>query len=87
MIDRNDRTGSLPVIKEPEATIVPTKVCSNCGAAKVLANFYKNPNCADGHVNDCIDCKNAATAMRKAMPNEISVLLHDWGRADGSFIS
>ena len=81
MIDRNDRTGSLPVIEELRPMIVPTKVCDRCGVDKVLANFYKNPNCADGHVNECVSCKNAAVALRKKLPDEISELLHGWGRA------
>lgn len=33
------------------------KNCNKCGVFMPLSSFHKNPNMADGHLNQCPDCK------------------------------
>lgn len=35
------------------------KVRKDCGSVKPLAQFYKHPQMADGHLNSCKACRNA----------------------------
>lgn len=35
------------------------KTCRTCGEEKSLRNFYRHPSYADGHMNDCKECKKA----------------------------
>lgn len=35
------------------------KTCRTCRIEKPLRQFYLHPNYADGHMNDCKDCKRA----------------------------
>lgn len=35
------------------------QVCKDCGSVKPLAQFYKHPQMADGHLNSCKACRNA----------------------------
>ncbi len=54
------------------------KTCHDCRKEKHMTQFYKNASMADGRVNICISCKNKAVARRKADPQEISRLMHQW---------
>jgi 5-methylcytosine-specific restriction endonuclease McrA len=38
---------------------VSSKVCRGCGVQKSLAEFYKHPRMADGHLNKCKVCVSA----------------------------
>lgn len=37
------------------------KPCIACGIDKVLSDFYKHPNMADGHLNRCKECQKQNT--------------------------
>ena len=40
------------------------KTCKACGSAKSLDEFYKHPQMADGHFNQCKECYKAAVRAR-----------------------
>jgi 5-methylcytosine-specific restriction endonuclease McrA len=40
---------------------VSSKVCRGCGVEKSLADFYKHPQMADGHLNGCKVCVRTRT--------------------------
>lgn len=42
------------------------KTCFKCGVSKSLADFYKHPRMADGHLGKCKECSKADTAVRFA---------------------
>lgn len=41
------------------------KRCIACGDEKELSEFYQNPGCADGRVNQCRTCVNDRNRRRK----------------------
>ena len=41
------------------------KRCFKCGEVKLLSEFYKHKNMADGHVNKCKVCSNKYNAERE----------------------
>jgi hypothetical protein len=43
--------------------MVSTKTCRDCGETKPLSDFYKHPQCRDGHFPECKVCR-AAYAKR-----------------------
>ena len=44
-----------------------SKICKGCGVEKDLAEFYKHPRMADGHLNHCKVCRKA---YQKNRPRE-----------------
>lgn len=47
-------------------TAVTTKVCSKCGRELPITEFYKNADCADGHIGQCKQCKYEKAKLRRA---------------------
>lgn len=37
--------------------MIQRKTCKDCGAAKLVREFYRHPNYADGRMNTCRRCK------------------------------
>lgn len=46
------------------------KTCTKCGVDKHISGFYKNPEMADGHYNDCKDCRKSRTKQARANSRE-----------------
>jgi hypothetical protein len=41
------------------------KTCAKCGVDKHISGFYKNPEMADGHYNDCKECRKKRTRLHR----------------------
>jgi hypothetical protein len=50
---------------------VRTKVCRTCQAEKPLRQFYCHPSYADGHMNDCKECKKAYSREMHWLKREV----------------
>lgn len=46
-------------------TQAATKVCSRCGRELPISEFYKNPQCTDGHIGQCKRCKYEVAKERR----------------------
>jgi hypothetical protein len=54
------------------------KTCLRCGGRKLLAEFYKHPKMADGHLNFCKECqKTTVRAYAAANPEKIRKLTRE----------
>jgi 5-methylcytosine-specific restriction endonuclease McrA len=54
---------------------VSSKICRGCGVEKNLADFYKHPGMADGHLNKCKVCVRARTQKyRREHPEQYAEL-------------
>lgn len=49
-----------------------------CGALKPIEEFYKHPNMADGHLNQCKDCSKRYEYSRKTQRKN-NKLVYDYG--------
>lgn len=47
------------------------KRCSKCGITKEFTEFYRYSEMLDGHLNECKDCKKAATTRRRQAHPEV----------------
>ena len=49
---------------------MPTKICIKCRVEKDIELFPKTPNCCDGHLNQCKECKKIYNKAHKNKPED-----------------
>lgn len=58
-----------------------SKACFKCGVEKTLAEFYRHPAMADGHLNKCKDCTKKDAHEHRHGKGRERVLAYDRERA------